>query len=87
MKLNKFTCGVIAGAAIGILFAPSQGVYTRNAIANGLRNLKKGCRKLMGTQHAKEIAAINQFIDEKSAELSADTKKKLQSLTNDATSS
>lgn len=87
MKLSKFTSGVLAGAAIGILFAPSQGVYTRNAIANGFRNLKKGCRKLMGTQHSKEIAAINQFIDEKSADLSADTKKKLQSLTNDNVSS
>lgn len=87
MKLNKFTSGVLAGAAIGILFAPSQGVYTRNAIANGFRNLKKGCRKLMGTQQSKEMAAINQFIDEKSADLSANTKKKLQSLTNDNASS
>lgn len=86
MKLNKFTCGVLTGIAVGVLFAPSQGVYTRSAIANGFRNLRKGCRKLMGTQQEKEVAAISQFIEEKSAELSADTKKKLQSLTNEKNS-
>ncbi|MCL4638586.1 MULTISPECIES: YtxH domain-containing protein [Olivibacter] len=44
-RVITFLAGLGAGIAIGILFAPDKGEYTREKSANSMKNLAQGFRK------------------------------------------
>ena len=48
MSLGKFTCGILTGFALGLLFAPQKGRKTRKKVMDAAESWKNSLDNLFG---------------------------------------
>ncbi len=92
--IGSLLIGALAGATLGVLFAPHKGTKTRNKIAGGAEKMGKDLKKKM-SKEAKEFrksidreakmfknkaAKLEGFVDEKIESVTANLKEKTNAL-------
>ena len=79
MKCTKFTCGLLVGAAIGLLLAPNSGKDTRKKLCD-LKDDVKDKFDDMFCDGKKDLEKLKNMLEDEAEEITASSRKKLIAL-------
>jgi gas vesicle protein len=80
--LVSFTAGVVAGAALGILYAPDKGIHTRNKLTFQLDRYRKRLKELIDLLSDEQSTHFNVAKSE-GQKVVSETKEKAERLLTD----
>ncbi|MFZ4106279.1 YtxH domain-containing protein [Flavobacterium sp.] len=82
--VGSLVLGALAGATLGVLFAPRKGTKTRNKIAGGAEKMAKDLKKKMNKEardFRKSVGEEAKMLKNKAAELEELVEGKIESVT------
>ena len=82
--VGSLVIGALAGATLGVLFAPRKGTKTRNKIAGGAEKMAKNLKKEMSKEARDFRKSVNKeakMLKNKAAELEGLVEGKMESVT------
>lgn len=85
MRCNKFSAGLLIGAALGVLFAPDKGCRTRGKIKDACNDIKDQVDRLFGLKQ-NEIEELYAKLENKAEDITDDMRSKLILLLDNAKS-
>lgn len=77
--MKCFSCGVITGVIVGILFAPKKGKETRQDLKEEFDKCQSRVQKLFG-KGEEELNQLKELLEDEAGEISMDAREQLLQL-------
>lgn len=79
MKCFNFTCGIVSGLALGILFAPRKGEETRKQLKESMNSCQSRLERMFG-KGEEELSALRETLEDQTEDITQEVREKLLKL-------